>query len=809
MRNPDAKTRPVSSRWRPPLAAPYDGFVSMGVSVEVELPQPSLGDVVGRYTVLELLGRGGMGAVYKAYDPQLDRNVALKLLRRVTRRDEQASDLRLLREAQMLAQLKHPNVVAVHDAGLTERGVFVAMELCEGRTLREWLEERPRSVVEILEVFRAAGRGLAAAHAAGFVHRDFKPANVLVAWDGSVRVLDFGIAALLEPPTDERAIATGVSRREVARPPGAIDMLSASSSGVHFTDAGVVLGTPPFMAPEQIAGDKADDRSDQFAFCVCLHVALYGRSPVVGRTFEERRQHMARGRVLDEHELLVGPTVGTVPTRVRRALLRGLSVDPAARWPSMQALVAKLEPAARRWPAVVAGVMLVSSFAAGAMVFAEPEERCADLAAALEGVWSASDRDAVRRAFERSGHAQALALHDRVQQQLDGYALSWTGMYAESCRATFVTRQQSERLHDRRMQCLRRRRDRLRSAIDALAEIEQPQQASDRTVLPFVLPPLSECAGLEAAPTSRPSDPAAGERIAALRRRLDEAQTLQAAGELQDALALARTVVDQAREAGSAPLLAEALGSLGSLQAMGGSAREAQATLEASIREAARAKDDASAAKAWTWLVYALVQQRRLDTGLALELAARAAVDRADDDEARGWLLNNLGALYGEHGDATQARALLEEALAVKARTLGPEHVDVGISWANLGNALADARLEAEALDAFERARVVFEGTVGIAHPLTAHAEGGLCRVELSRGRYAEAVALCARVLARFEASPSSHVIMGRSHFLMARALLGTGRRQEAREQAHLALALVRGDDPALAGEIERWLAAG
>jgi eukaryotic-like serine/threonine-protein kinase len=806
----DLKTRPISDFWRPPEAPPSAVYGSLpgeanGRFAEIELPQPRLGDLVGRYTVLEILGRGGMGAVYKAYDPQLDRNVALKILRRLVHDDEQAAELRLLREAQMLAQLKHPNVVAVYDAGLTERGVFVAMELFEGRTLREWLEERRRSVAEVLAVFRAAGRGLHAAHEAGFVHRDFKPANVLVGHDGSVRVLDFGIASLMDPQSDE---SSSGARREVARPPGMVDWLSSSSPDVASTEQGVVLGTPPFMAPEQLAGGKADHRSDEFSFCLCLHLALYGRSPVVGRTFDERRRHLARGRVIDENALLAGPRARAVPVRVRKAILRGLSVQPAARFGSMEALLAELEPRGRRWPSLVAGMMLVAGFGAGAMAFPKHGDPCDDPAAALGGVWGADDREAVQAAYEASGHVQAPALHDRVQQQLDAYAGAITAMYAESCRDTFVTQQQSALLHDHRMGCLRRRRDRMRAAIDALEEISGPQQALDRTVLPFVLPPLAECADLEAVMAAHPlpSDPVAREHIGQLRRRLDEVETMRAAGEHEAALVLVRAVVEQAREANFPPLLAEALGSLGSLQSVMGNVEEAKATLSASIHEAARAKSDVTAAKSWTWLVYALVQQPRPRPDPSLLLAAQAAVDRADDDQARGWLLNNLGALYGAQGDFSRARWHLQEALAVKARALGSGHVDVGISWANLGTALADKGQHADARDAFERARVVFESTVGAAHPLTVYAVEGLCQVEEARGHYARAVELCSHVLAHFEASPAPPATMARSHFLMARALQGAGRSAEARTRAERARELSRAHDRELAREIDAWL---
>jgi eukaryotic-like serine/threonine-protein kinase len=416
MAGPGTETRVIADLRLAPEVDPCAGLdpVSSWAGIGLELPQPSLGDPVGRYTVLELLGRGGMGAVYKAYDPQLDRNVALKLLRRVARDDELGAEHRLLREAQTLAQLQHPNVVAVFDAGLTERGVFIAMELFEGRTLREWLDERPREVSEILAVFRAAGRGLAAAHDAGFVHRDFKPANVLVGHDGSVRVLDFGIASLMDPHADE---PTSVSPWGVARRSRAVDWRSSPRPDAGPTDGGLIMGTPSFMAPEQLTGRRADHRSDQFAFCVCLHVALYGRSPVMGHTFEERREHLARGQVLDERVLLAEPSVGVVPTRVRRAIMRGLSTAPAARFASMHALIAALEPGARRWPAVLAGLMLLVGFGAGALVFPAAIDPCA-----------------------RS------RLHD--------YAAGWAEVYDDSCRARSVTHPQRERLPGLRTRCL-------------------------------------------------------------------------------------------------------------------------------------------------------------------------------------------------------------------------------------------------------------------------------------------------------------------------------------------------------------------
>ncbi|HTM19495.1 MAG TPA: serine/threonine-protein kinase, partial [Kofleriaceae bacterium] len=198
------------------------------------------GSKVGRYVVLELIGGGGMGMIYKAYDPQLDRAVALKLMRPAAAESDPDASNRVLREAQSLAKLQHPNIVAVHDAGLFGDQVFAAMEYVAGDTVSRWLKVEPRSAEEIVDVFRAAGRGLAAAHAAGLVHRDFKPDNVIVGTDGRVRVLDFGLA----------------------RPAG-----DAAAGGPS-------AGTPAYMAPEQHDHRVADARSDQYSFCVALYEAV-------------------------------------------------------------------------------------------------------------------------------------------------------------------------------------------------------------------------------------------------------------------------------------------------------------------------------------------------------------------------------------------------------------------------------------------------------------------------------------------------------------------------------------------------------
>ncbi|MCA9678315.1 MAG: protein kinase, partial [Myxococcales bacterium] len=281
------------------------------------------GDTIGRYIILARLGAGGMGVVFTAYDPQLDRKVALKLLRTGSGLAEGEARARLVREAQAIAQLSHPNVVAVYDVGTADSGdVYIAMEFVEGETLTSWLGHWERSWREILEMFFQAGRGLAAAHARGLMHRDFKPDNVLVGLDGRVRVTDFGLA---------RSVIDHVEELSKDRPRPDLAALR-----VTLTATGAVLGTPRYMAPEQLRGATADARSDQFSFCIALYEALYGTHPLPGDSVIEMVQHGA--------EPTPPPVDTKVPPSIGRTLMRGLSIEPVKRYSTMSALLVELTP---------------------------------------------------------------------------------------------------------------------------------------------------------------------------------------------------------------------------------------------------------------------------------------------------------------------------------------------------------------------------------------------------------------------------------------------------------------------------------
>jgi len=308
------------------------------------------GTMVGRYRVKATLGAGGMGVVYRAVDPELGRDVALKLLRGDRAGDDE--ERRLVREGQALAKVSHPNVIAVHDVGTTDGRVWVAMELVNGTNLREWLAERQRSFAEVLAVLAASGRGLAAAHAAGLVHRDFKPDNVLVGRDGRVRVTDFGLA-----------------RRE--RQPGPVTSGSIALRGDEPVDAvltreGALVGSPAYMAPEQLAGDHVDARSDQFGFCVTLHEALYGARPFAGKTLFELEDNVTHGRVAPPP-----PGTARVPAGLRAIVLRGLSVRPGDRFPAMDHLLAALGRSRARGLRVIAAIAASLALAAGVGLFAD------------------------------------------------------------------------------------------------------------------------------------------------------------------------------------------------------------------------------------------------------------------------------------------------------------------------------------------------------------------------------------------------------------------------------------------------------
>jgi hypothetical protein len=566
-----------------------DSGATPGTTEPSEAPAPpplDRGASIGRYTILSLVGRGGMGEVYAAYDPELDRKVALKLLLGSRMGGDGRSQARLLREAKAIAKLSHANVVVVHDAGTYEDRVFVAMEFVDGRTIKDWLAEAPRTRREILDVFIPAARGLAAAHAAGLVHRDFKPPNVMVGRDGAVRVMDFGLAREIGGAPDEgepAAVAAAVS-----------------SSGGGLTLTGEIVGTPLYMAPEQFLGAPTDARTDQFSFCVALYHALYGIHPFGGGdTLQTILTRVVAG------ELAPLPAKHDVPAWLRRVLLRGLSVEPAARWPSMTALIAALEHdparARRRWGAL-AGVTLLVGAAVVTLVRgpARSEALCGGGPARLAGAWevpSAGARpraEAVGAAFAATHVPGAGAQAQRVEAALDRYASAWLGMYRDACEATRVRGEQSAETLELRTTCLEQRRASLAALTDVLRMANGAVVAAAARAVD-ALPPLETCADIKVlrADVEQPRDAATRARVAELRQRLAAAKALDDTGQHARAVAEAEGLERDARALGYRPLLAEVLATTGRFQD-GATAATSRLT-EAALTALAVKRDDVAA----------------------------------------------------------------------------------------------------------------------------------------------------------------------------------------------------------------------
>ncbi len=349
------------------LAEPAGGLgAQLVTTAESEKTQPARAEVepelgsgsrLGRYLVRGKIGSGGMGVVYEAHDPELNRKLAVKLMRPQASEGISASDgrARLMREAQAMARLAHPNVIAIHDVGTFGEQVFIAMEHVEGQTLTQWLAEKPRSWRQIVAMFVQAGRGLAAAHSAGILHRDFKPDNVIVALDGRARVLDFGLARAVEPH------GAAESSEEPSAPKDNTDRFELLVAAL--TEPGRFIGTPAYMAPEQLVGQPATAGSDQFSFCLALYQGLYRELPFEGESVKALIGNMKRGAI--RH----APEAGHVPASLRRIVLRGLSLEPADRFPSMDGLIKALErfQIVPRWRSLLVAILavLVAMFVVG------------------------------------------------------------------------------------------------------------------------------------------------------------------------------------------------------------------------------------------------------------------------------------------------------------------------------------------------------------------------------------------------------------------------------------------------------------
>ncbi len=670
-----------------------------------EDPPLERGTQVGRYVVLDNIGQGGMGMVYAAFDPELDRRIALKLLR-ATEMSEQGRS-RMMREAQAMARLQHPNVVAVYDAGVHQGRIYLAMELVAGITLKEWLLVR-RPWREVVKVFAEAGRGLAAAHAAHLVHRDFKPANVLLGTDGRVRVTDFGLARA-EGALPESAPGATVS-----------EALLGSSSSSHslsdpLTQVGSVVGTVGYMAPEQILSKPLDARTDQFAFCVCLWEALYGRRPFAADTVAAVTALALEGRLPE-------PPRGTgAPAWLHALLVRGLDKDPERRFPSMDVLLVELQrdPAGRlkrAAPWLGAGAVVALAFGGIAWQRAQASRECQQYAPALSGVWDDAVKAKVKTAFEATKKPFALPALESAVRGVDAYAAAWVRGRTASCEATRVQGKQSDEVFGLRERCYERRFEELQAVSAVLREADGPTVERSVTVV-YGLSPLAACEDVPQLRATAGREGASDAEAKALREAILRGKALIDAGQYQKALELLEPAVAEAK--GKRPAL-QAQGELliGHLLQQTGKFADALPRMESAFRLALALGLDEVAARAATLAVGLTgLLEKPAESRLWLDLA-RALVERLGGDaRLQVDVLRAEGISLATSGRAADAAKVHEETLQAALKLYGKDNPLLWKPYFDLGTSLVGAREWVKAVPHLERALDIKQQAQGADHP--------------------------------------------------------------------------------------------
>jgi tetratricopeptide (TPR) repeat protein len=703
------------------------------------------GNIIDRYVILAHLGHGGMGVVYAAYDPELDRKVAIKLLlpQRAGGFDD-AGRARLLREAQALARLTHPNVVAIYDVGMHDERVWIAMEFVAGQTLRVWAAEKPRGWPEILRVLTDVARGVAAAHAAGLVHRDLKPDNVMIDSKGGVRVMDFGLAHGRAPVADNDELSSTLDFEVEAQP-------ETAALALRLTKAGALNGTPAYMAPEQWQGQEASTAADQFGWSVMAWELLFGERPFTGDTLDElaarvmsgRRRPLPRGR--------------RVPGWLRRMVERGLAPQASLRWPTMAALLAALERGRTRArvktaAAVLMGVAVIGASAEGYRRWAEAQQvaACEAEGASIAEVWNEEVQAKLRDGLLATGVSYAGMTATNVMPYFAAQAEAWREARTEVCLDTRVRGTWDEDMLDRSVWCLDERRMQLEALVAELS-------TADATSLPKAvvaaaglsqMGPCQDAHRLERLPPIPPDR----ESVQAVRRTLSRSGALHAAGKYKVGLAVAREALAAAEELGWPPLTAAARFRSGDSLEDSGKYPEAAAILEDAYFQAAKVGALEVAADAAVELTLTVGdRQARHDEGFRWSRHADVVLSVlgvGEDSLQRATYLGSLASVQRSAGAYEEAKELDERALDISEKALGPDHPNVATSLNNLAivHESMGAYKDAKALG--ERALAIYEKAMGPDHPLVAISLLSLANVHKSMGAYKEAKELYERALA-------------------------------------------------------------
>lgn len=649
---------------------------------------------LGRYVLLGRIAGGGMGVVHGAYDPELDRKVALKVLH-PSQHDADQGQHRLISEGRALAQLNHPHVVKVHDVLTIRDQVVIVMELVEGQTLADWQEAAPRSWREIVGIYLQAGEGLVAAHAVKVVHRDFKPANAIVGNDGRVRVLDFGLAKVLDGDPVHLMPAANGSR-------GPVTGESAASAEVS--------GTLGYTAPEQLAGAAAIPASDQFSFCVSLHRAIEGVAPFEGHDVTSLKENIRRGAISYAQD------GRAVPKWLRATIARGLAASPEKRHASMRELLDLLgkERGWRRWRGPLMAATIATAAAVTSILLrgeSISQIKCDGGAREIAAVWGDAQREQIRRRMATIGTSYASEAEGRALAKLGEYANDWAQAHDAACEAHHQGQQSSELL-DKRMLCLRRRRNELSATVHVLAELDR-DAVTKVPELVAKLSPIAECSDVEALNEAGvlPPKPLRG-LVEAVRAMISQAEALERVGRVNEALAIARAASRRARDLDFPPVLVETTLVEGRILLFSHDFKAAVVPLVTAQDLALTNRLYAAAVEAAARRFYCEGVEGTDAKELERSIALVDPLSRGlrGDHFARPLLLNNVGVLYMANGQREQAKRYFEEAQrslsGVEQPALELMVIDRSLAWVTPER----DRREALARSVWERLREAYGG---------------------------------------------------------------------------------------------------
>lgn len=761
----DARTKSTGSGASTQDVAPSREVAAVEASRD---PILRSGTRVERYVLMDIVGSGGMGVVYRAFDTKLRRTVALKLHYRgsVQRRTQ----TRMLREAEGLARLTHPNVVTVYDTGTFEGGVYIAMELVEGQTLDQWLKSAPRSTRERLDVLVQAGQGLAAAHEAGLVHRDFKPENVLIDATGRVRVIDFGLvkadadvsndgevtvdadvpsdrdeAAARRAATAQAAFRPGETRGEPPAPRDEVDASGEAGADASLFDArltrvGARIGTLLYMSPEQRLGEVVNQASDQFSFCVTCFEAFTGELPFPLLPEEEFFGAVVTGQVTK--------TRAGLPRALRESILRGLAFDPTHRHASLKSLLEEIVPRNKgRMAALlaIAVTSLVTAIGLSLSVADRDFERCADGSGVAREMWAPQDAEQVNHRFRVVAGAHGEATATRLNERMNALVASYSEEHIAACRATHAEHVQSEQLLDARMACLQRAHATTKLLTRAWreADLDAVDSASSAVTR---LEGMVRCEGVEEGGAgTRAPDGVSRVQYDAWMQRFDRGAALRLVGKYSEAERELSELFAEVAEIDSPVLTARIGSALGEVLTVMNEFARGDRVLRDAIRDASLAGLESLALKTATVRADLLASSgQRTAARVLLETVRWRMHDRPkyaalefDAAISAGWIYNEEEKYSEADREYEAATRLMHAADAVAIASLKSYLSELRINQGRPEEALVLAR------EAYEKTR----DALGDEHPSTVVFLTYLALAERGVGRLADARAHMAFVL--------------------------------------------------------------